>query len=137
MPAPCLGNQLAPSSLVMADELTSGLASSSETKVRPVALSVNRIGSRLVMLVNGLPVLVHVDDGVVGQESSKPTRKTVLSERNIELPVSQVAPIDGSPASVPSPEASCAGEGVTTLKRGGSPLPSGAAGNGVRPTSRN
>src|SRR5215467_8965875 len=99
MPAPWLGSQLAPSSFEIAEELTSGLASSSLTNVRPVLWSVKRIGSRLVTLVNGLPVDVHADDGVVGHESSKPTRKTVLSERNIELPVSQFAPIDGSPAS--------------------------------------
>src|ERR1051325_8079535 len=160
MPAPWLGSQLVPSLSVTAEELTSGLASSSETNVRPVDLSVKRIGSRLVTLVNGLPVDVHVDDGVVGHESSKPTRITVLSERNIALPVSQFEPIDGSPASVPCPAASCdaAGvitlnrgapapvpspaasgdaDGVITLKRGGKPLPSGSAGKGTRAWSRN
>src|SRR5436853_6071206 len=137
MPAPWLGSQLTPSLSLTAEELTNGLASSSETNVRPVSWSVKRIGSRLVTLVNGLPVDVHVADGVVGQESSKPTRNTVFSERNIELPVSQFAPIDGSPASVPTPEASCAGDGVVTLKRGGRPLPSGAAGNGTRDWSMN
>src|SRR5437588_9980287 len=126
MPAPWLGSHVAPSLSLIADALTSGFASSSDTNVRPVVLSVKRIGSRLVTLVIGLPVLVHVDDGVVGHESSKPTRNVVLSERNIELPVSQFAPIDGSPASVPTPEASCDAEGVITLKRGGRPLPSGA-----------
>src|ERR1051325_11494923 len=137
MPAPWLGSQLVPSLSVTAEELTSGLASSSETNVRPVDLSVKRIGSRLVTLVNGLPVDVHVDDGVVGHESSKPTRNTVLSERNIALPVSQFEPIDGSPASVPCPAASCDADGVITLKRGGKPLPSGAAGKGTRAWSRN
>src|SRR5689334_14683603 len=137
MPAPWLGSQLAPSLSLTADELTSGLASSSETNVRPVPWSVKRIGSRLVTLVIGLPVDVHIAEGVAGQESSKPTRKTVLSERNMALPVSQFEPIEGSPASVPRPEASCAGEGVITLKRGGRPLPSGAAGNGTRAWSMN
>src|SRR5258708_4030241 len=122
MPAPCDGSQRSPSLSVMAEALSVVPKRSCETIVRPTFESVQRIGSKLSVPVIGDCLATHVEVGLVGQESSKETRNVVTKDWKRTLPVTQSAPMDGSPASVPRPVASCAAEGVKRLNRGGSPL---------------
>src|SRR5215212_7495246 len=114
MPAPYDGSQLSPSSLVVAEALVVVPRRSWETTVWPLFESVQRMGSKLCVPVIGLCFATHVDDGEFGQESSKVTRKVVRNDWKSALPLIQFAPIDGSPASVPRPVASCAADGVNT-----------------------
>src|SRR5258706_3689172 len=132
MPAPCDGSQRSPSLSVIAERLSVLAKTSCETIVRPTFESVQRIGSKLSFPVICDCLATHVELGVVGQESSKDTRNVVTNDWKRALPVTQFAPMDGSPASMPSPDASCAAEGVKRLKRGGRPLAGVAAGNGTR-----
>src|SRR3954469_21703139 len=134
MPAPCEGIQLSPSLSLIAERLSVLATTSCETIVRPVFESVQRIGSKLSVPVIGDCLATHVELGLVGQESSNETRKVVTNDWKSALPVIQSAPIDGSPASMPRPDASCAADGVKRLKRGGSPVAGVAAGNGMRCT---
>ena len=71
MPDPRLGTQMSPSVSVTDERLP--LMINCETTVRPVLLSVKRMGSKLVADVGAL-LSSHVDCGVVWQTSSKPTR---------------------------------------------------------------
>src|SRR5436305_13717310 len=132
MPAPCEGSQVLPSSSVIAERLSVLPKTSCETIVRPTFESVYRIGSKLSVPVIGDCLATQVDVGLVGQESSKFTLNVVTNDWKRTLPVSQVEPIDGSPASMPRPLANCAADGVKRLKRGRNPLAGGAAGNGMR-----
>src|ERR1700686_1759867 len=132
IPAPCDGSQRAPSLSVIAERLPVLAKTSCETIVRPTFESVQRIGSKLSFPVICDCLAVHVEVGFVGQESSKETRNVVTNDWNRTLPVTQFAPMEGSPASVPRPVASCAADGVKRLNRGGSPLAGVAAGNGTR-----
>src|SRR3954471_3112628 len=132
MPAPCDGIHKSPSLSVIADRLSVLAKTSCETIVRPVFESVQRIGSKLSVPVIGDCFAAHVDAGLVGQESSNETLNVVRSDWKRTLPVTQFAPIDGSPASMPRPLANCVADGVKRLKRGGSPLAGVAAGNGTR-----
>src|SRR5690349_24165061 len=79
------------------------------------------MGSRLVALLGALLSSQNAV-GEVGHESSKVTRNVVRSEMNIALPVFQLTPIDGSPASVPFPVLTRSICGVNTWKRGGNPV---------------
>src|SRR5207253_2220988 len=75
-------------------------AESSETNVRFVLWSVNRIGSRVTSDVSSGPTLVQVAAPVA---SLKPETRSVSTPACIiTLPLAQFAPIDGSPASRPS-----------------------------------
>ena len=69
-----------------------------ETSVRFVRLSVKRIGSSVV-----IDVMVELTSRQVGGEVEKSTRSVWRPAWYIVLPVAQSAPIDGSPASMPSP----------------------------------
>src|SRR3954467_11731705 len=118
MPAPCDGSQRSPSLSVIAERLSVLATTSCDTIVRPTFESVQRIGSKLSFPVICDCLAAHVEVGFVGQESSKETRKVVTNDWKRTLPVTQFAPMDGSPASVPSPVASCAADGVKRLNRG-------------------
>src|SRR4051794_35223333 len=122
MPAPCDGSQRSPSLSVTAERLSVLAKTSCETIVRPTFESVQRIGSKLSLPVICDCLATQVEVGFVGQESSNETRNVVTNDWKRTLPVIQFAPIDGSPASVPRPVASCAAEGVKRLNRGGCPL---------------
>src|SRR4051812_48088312 len=88
----------APSSSLKAMRLQS--AESCETKVRPLAWSVHRIGSSVVTDVSVEPTLVHV---ALPFALLNPETRSVSSPAwNMTLPVFQSAPIDGSPESRPS-----------------------------------
>src|SRR5438270_1300348 len=132
MPAPCDGIQMSPSLSVIAERLSVLPKTSCETIVRPTFESVQRIGSKLSVPVMGDCLAAHVEVGLVGQESSNETLKVVTNDWKRTLPVIQFEPMDGSPASMPRPLASCAADGVKRLKRGGSPLAGVAAGKGTR-----
>src|SRR5436305_8902921 len=132
MPAPCEGTQVSPSLSVTAERLSVLATTSWETIVRPTFESVQRIGSKLSVPVIGDCLATHVEVGEVGQESSKFTLNVVTNDWNMTLPVTQLEPMDGSPASMPRPLASCAADGVKRLKRGGSPVAGVAAGKGTR-----
>ena len=71
MPDPRLGIQTSPSVSLTEDRLP--LMISCETTVRPVLLSVKRMGSKLCADVGAL-LSSQVDAGVIWQMSSKPTR---------------------------------------------------------------
>src|SRR5215470_15278699 len=79
------------------------------------------MGSRLVALLGALLSSQNAV-GEVGHESSKVTRKVVRSEMNMAVPVFQLTPIDGSPASVPFPVLTRSFCGVNIWKRGGNPV---------------
>src|SRR3954454_19524625 len=97
MPQPIgFGVQLAPSLSVNA--ISEQPPASCDTNVRPVDLSVNRIGSSDVVDVNGCPTLAQV-----GGEVEKSTRSVSRPAWYMTLPVFQLLPIDGSPASLPIP----------------------------------
>src|SRR5436305_8740295 len=100
MPAPCDGIHVSPSLSVIAERLSVLATTSCETMVRPTFESVQRIGSKLSVPVIGDCLVTQVDVGLVGQESSKDTRKVVTNDWNRALPVIQFAPMDGSPASM-------------------------------------
>src|SRR3954469_8936334 len=71
---------------------------SCDTKGRPVEWSVNRIGSSEGVEVGGWPTLAQVG-GLV----EKSTRSVSRPAWYMTLPVFQLLPIDGSPASAPIP----------------------------------
>ena len=79
---------------------------SCDTNVRPVLLSVKRIGSKLVAELGAL-LSTQVDLGVAGQTaSSYETRRVwVMPPWYSTLPVFQFTPIDGSPEPTPMPDA--------------------------------
>src|ERR1044071_9916431 len=96
-----LGVHVAPSSSV--NDIRLDLTKSCETKVRPVALSVKRIGSSEVIEVLAALTSSHV--AVAGEaESLKRTRKVWRPEMNMAAPVFQLTPMVGSPALSPRPE---------------------------------
>src|SRR5256885_4318544 len=125
MPAPWLGIQTSPSVSVNEERLPRMM--SCDTNVRPVLLSVKRMGSKLVAEV-GAVLSSHVELGVAGQtRPSKPTRSVcTIPPSYMTLPVFQFTPIDGSPEPTPMPAAICAGVGLWFWYRGGSPVAAGA-----------
>src|SRR5258705_13069870 len=99
MPAPWLGVQVSPSLSVKDIKLVA--PASCDEKVRPVRLSVNSIGSRLVTCVG---TLFSSQVARAGDEaSSNPIRSVCVYETKNTFPVFQLTPIEGSPASVPIP----------------------------------
>src|SRR6185295_2956991 len=109
-PHPSSGIQLSPSSSVTADMLQPSVSTprlfaaagviNCETMVRPVLLSVNKIGSIVIRLVQRKLLSSHVAlAGTV--ESSNVARRVCSSAMNITRPVFQLTPIVGSPALLP------------------------------------
>src|SRR5438094_293668 len=80
-----------------------GLASNGASIVRPSCESVHRIGSRPVAAVQfGGAALLSSQSALAGATLSlKVTRSVLVFDWNTTFPVFQLAPIDGSPASVP------------------------------------
>src|SRR3954470_7090058 len=108
MPPPCDGCQVAPSSSVQ--QVSESTPDSWDSNVRPVSWSVNRIGSRLVVLPSGQPSVAFADTSaqlaVAGEaESSKVALNVDSPDWNRVAPLLKFVPIDGSPASLePSKE---------------------------------
>src|SRR4051812_46281261 len=97
---PSLGSQVAPSSSVDAARLV--VPESCELNQRPDRESSQPIGSSDATDVCGKLTSVHVERA--GDTlSSHETRSVCRPAWNIELPLFQLAPIDGSPESPPSP----------------------------------
>src|SRR3954453_13742196 len=90
------GVQLAPSLSVKA--MSEHAPANCDTNVRPVEWSVNRIGSSVVVDVSGCPTFAQV-----GGDFEKSTRSVSSPPWYMTWPLFQFAPIDGSPASRPSP----------------------------------
>src|SRR4051794_4070915 len=106
MPPPVLGFHVVPSSSVQ--QVAESWPVSWDSKVRPVAWSVNRIGSRLTVLPSGQPVAAPAETSdhvaVAGDAlSSKLTLNVESPAWYIVAPDFQLLPMEGSPALLLSP----------------------------------
>src|SRR5215203_869173 len=101
MPAPWLGSQVRPSLSDQAIRLTL-VGRSWETKVRPSAWSVNRIGSKVTWEVSR--ALRSCQFAVAGEvQSLKSTFRVSVPAMYITDPVRSLTPRVGSPALCPLP----------------------------------
>jgi hypothetical protein len=99
---PWLGIQRSPSLSENAPSLRPVRSRSIPSHVRPVLGSVKRIGSESSCEV-AEDLFSQSDFANDGHDRSKPTRRVCTSDWNMNLPVFQSAPIDGSPALRPRP----------------------------------
>src|SRR3954447_1182748 len=106
MPPPVLGLQVRPSS--SDQQVAESWPVSCDSKVRPVAWSGKRIGSRLIVLPWGHPVAAPADtsDQVAAAGETLSSNRTLSVDRPawyIVVPDFQLVPIEGSPALLLSP----------------------------------